>query len=63
MTAAAAAVVVLPTPPGPQAMTISLVASRPSIEPLPPVPLDRVDRPALAVAARRFGPRAAGRHQ
>ena len=35
MTAAAAAVVVLPTPPGPQAMTISLVASSPSIE-LPP---------------------------
>ena len=35
MTAAAAAVVVLPTPPGPQATTISLVANRPSMEPLP----------------------------
>ncbi len=35
ITAAAAAVVVLPTPPGPQATTISLVASRPSMEPLP----------------------------
>src|ERR1700722_1374511 len=33
MTPAAAAVVVLPTPPGPQAMTISLAASSPSIDP------------------------------
>ena len=35
ITAAAAAVVVLPTPPGPQATTISLLASSPSIDPLP----------------------------
>src|SRR5664280_1060981 len=35
ITAAAAAVVVLPTPPGPQATTISLVARSPSVDPLP----------------------------
>ena len=35
MTPAAAAVVVFPTPPGPQAMTISLAASRPSSDPEP----------------------------
>jgi hypothetical protein len=33
MTPAAAAVVVLPTPPGPQAITISLAAKSPSIDP------------------------------